>query len=121
MLQLLPVESLSHYAIAVLTLHASKILPSLDKTIKIGVMYISMTDKDRLDPFTNCTRQIQVMVSICFPVQSNPCKRFLKQKVEVESQDHVTPYMTPLTVALYEEFIVPFGFPSDTFEQLSKF
>ena len=121
MLQLLPVEFLSVYTTAALAFRESKFLPSLDNGISIGVKYISMTDKNRLDPFTNYTRQRQVMVSIYYPAQPDPSKSLLEQKVEAGSQDYTTPYMPPLTAALYDELIAPLGFPNNTFEQLSTF
>ncbi|KAM0803802.1 Alpha/Beta hydrolase protein [Usnea florida] len=121
MFQPLLVESLSLCATAALTSQESGILPSLNNAISIGVMYISMTDKDRLDPFTDYTRQRQVMVSIYYPSQSDPSKALLEQKVEGEGQDYTNPYMPPLTAALYDELIAPLGFPNNTFEQLSTF
>ena len=121
MLQLLLVESSSFYATPAFALGESRILPSLDNATGIGVIHISMTDRDRLDPFTKYTRQRQVMVSIYYPAQSDPSKNLLKQKVEAESQDYTTPYMPPLTAALYDRLIAPLGFPNNTFEQLSTF
>ena len=42
---------------AALSSQETKILPCLDNATSIGVTYIPMVDKNRLDPFTNHTEQ----------------------------------------------------------------
>ena len=39
-------------------------LPRLDNATSVWVTYIPMTDKKRLDPFTNYTQPRQVIVSL---------------------------------------------------------
>ena len=75
-----------------------------------------MTDEDRLHPFTNCTEQRQVMISLYYPAQRDPSK-LLEQALKADSRHNTIPFMPPLTAALYEELVVPFGFPQNTFEQ----
>lgn len=99
----------------------SKVLPSLDHSTSVGVTYIPMTDKNRLDPFTNYTEQRRVMISMYYPARPDPAKILLEQQPKAENWDSTTAYMPPLTAALYDELFVPFGFPNDTFEQLSTF
>ena len=74
-----------------------------------------MKDKNRLDPFTNYTQQREVIISLYYPTQSN---LFLEQRPKADSGHYTTPYMPPLTAALYDELGVQFGFPDNTFEQL---
>lgn len=97
----------------------SRVLPSLDNDTNVGVTYISMTDEDRLDPFTNYTEQRQVMISLYYPAQRDPSKLLLEQAFRADSRHYTVPYMPPLTAALYDQLFVPFGFPQNTFEQLS--
>ena len=78
-----------------------------------------MIDNNRLDPFTNFTQQREVMISLYYPTQSHFSNLFLEQRPKADRGHSTTPYMPPLTAALYDELIVQFGFPNNTFEQLS--
>lgn len=49
----------------------TKILPCLDNATSVGVAYIPMIDKNRLDPFTNYTQPREVMISLYYPTQSH--------------------------------------------------
>ena len=97
----------------------TKILPCLDNATSVGVTYIPMKDKNRLDPFTNYTQQREVMISLYYPTQSHFSNLFLEQRPRADSGHHTTPYMPPVTAALYGELAVQFGFPNNTFDQLS--
>ena len=97
-----------------------KVLPSLDSATDIGVTYIPMTDRNRMDPFTNYTRQREVMTSIYYPAEPNTISALLEQETKTEDRHHTTPYMPPKTAALYDELATPLGFPTNTFEQLSS-
>lgn len=97
----------------------SRVLPSLDNETSVGVTYISMTDENRLDPFTNYTEQRQVIISLYYPAQRDPSKLLLEQAFKANGPHHIIPYMPPLTATLYDQLVVPFGFPGNTFEQLS--
>lgn len=96
-----------------------RVLPSLNNDTSVGVTYIYMTDKNRRDPFTNCTEQRQVMISLYYPARPDPSKILLEQQLQADSRHYTIPYMPPLTAALYDELVVPGGFPNNTFEQLS--
>ena len=96
-----------------------KILPSLHNTTSVGVIYIPMNDKKRLDPFTNYTQHREVMISLYYPAQPNPSNVLLEQPTESDYGHFTTPYMPPLTAALYDELVIPYGFSNNTFEQLS--
>ena len=104
---------------AALSSQETKILPCLDNATSIGVTYIPMIDKNRLDPFTNYTQQREVMISLYYPTQSHFSSLFLEQRPEADRGHSTTPYMPPVTAALYGELVVQFGFPNNTFEQLS--
>lgn len=104
---------------ATYTVQEHEILPSLDNATSVGVTYIPMTDRTRLDPFTNYTQQRQVMTSLYYPAQSDPSMALLQQQLTTNIWHRTTPYMPPTTAALFNEFIIPFGFPNDTFERLS--
>ena len=103
---------------AALASQETKILPSLDNATSVGVKYIPMVDKNRLDPFTNYTQQREVMISLYYPTQPHFSNLFLEQRPKADSGHYTTPYMPPLTAALYDELGVQFGFPDNTFEQL---
>lgn len=96
-----------------------KILPRLNSTANVGVTYIPMTDMKRMDPFTNYTEKRQVMVSLYYPAQSDPSELILQQPVEAGIRYDTISYMPPTTAALYDELVIPLGFPKKTFEQLS--
>lgn len=96
-----------------------KVLPSLDNATSVGVTYIQMIDTNRLDPFTNYTEQRQVMISLYYPAQPDPSNILLEQRPTADDRHYIIPYMPALTAALYDELAVPFGFPKNTFEQLS--
>ena len=97
----------------------TKVLPSLDNATSVGVTYIQMIDKNRLDPFTNYTQQRQVMISLYYPTQPSPTDILSEQHPKADGRHYITPYMPVLTAALYDELGVPLGFPNNTFEQLS--
>ena len=116
-LLVLPVVS---WLAAALASQETKILPCLDNATGVGVKYIPMLDKNRLDPFTNYTQQREVMISLYYSTQSHFSNFFLEQRPEADSgHSTTTPYMPPMTAALYDELVIQFGFPNDTFEQLS--
>ena len=98
----------------------TKVLPSLNNATSVGVTYIPMTDKNRLDPFTNYSQQRQVMISLYYPASPVPSDVLLEQHPSADNTRYITPYMAPMTAALYDDLIVPFGFPNNTFEQLSS-
>ncbi|CAD6594118.1 MAG: hypothetical protein ASARMPREDX12_008149 [Alectoria sarmentosa] len=100
------------------TIQDLKILPSLHNTTSVGVAYIPMYDEKRLDPFTNYTQHREVMISLYYPAQPNPSNFLLEQQTESDYRHFTTPYMPPLTAALYDELVVPYGFSNNTFEQL---
>lgn len=104
---------------AAFAIQEPKILPSLNDATSIGVTYFHMTDRDRLDPFTNYTRNREVMISMYYPAQPNPSKSLLEKQSNPGHWRYTIPYMPPITAALYDELIVPLGFPRNTFEQLS--
>lgn len=97
----------------------TKVLPSLDNATSVGVTYIPMTDNNRLDPFTNYAQPRKVMISLYYPAQPNPSTLLLEQQPKADNRHHTTPYMPPMTAALYDDLVTPLGFPSNTFEQLS--
>ena len=96
----------------------TKLLPCLDNATSVGVTYIPMIDKNRLDPFTNYTQPREVMISLYYPTQSHFSNLFREQRPKANSRHYTTPYMPPMTAALYGELCVQFGFPNNTFEQL---
>ena len=108
------------YSAASFGYQETKVLPSLDNGTIVGVTYIQMIDKNRLDPFTNYTQQRQLMISLYYPAQPDPSGILLEQLPKVDGRHYITPYMPALTAALYDELVVPFGFPNNTFEQLSS-
>ncbi|KAF6236889.1 hypothetical protein HO173_005180 [Letharia columbiana] len=110
---------LSSCTAAAFHLQEPKVLPSLDSSTGVGVTYIPMTDPNRLDPFTNYTQQRRVMISLYYPAQPSPPTNLLEQRPKADDWHHITPYMPPTTAALYDELVTPFGFPTNTFEQLS--
>ena len=104
---------------AALLLQETKVLPCLDNATSVGVTYIPMIDKNRLDPFTNYTQPREVMISLYYPTKSHLSNLFLEQRPKADSGHSTTPYMPPMTAALYDETMLQFGFPTNTFEQLS--
>ena len=110
---------ISPWTVAAFTFQNPKVLPSLNNATNVGVTYLPMTDKNRLDPFTNYTQQRQVMVSVYYPAQPDPFKKILEQQPRGDTWPHTIPYMPPTTAALYDELVVPLGFPANTFEQIS--
>ena len=59
------------------------------------------------------------MISLYYPIQSHFSNLLLKQRPKADSGHYTTPYMPPVTAALYGELVVQFGFPNNTFDQLS--
>ena len=119
MKQLAVLNIVSIFLAAALASQETKILPCLDNATSVGVTYIPMIDNNRLDPFTNFTQQREVMISLYYPTQSHFSNLFLEQRPKADNGRSTTPYMPPMTTALYGELIVQFGFPNSTFEQLS--
>lgn len=117
--QLTALTILSSCTAAAFAFQEPKILPSLDNATSVGVRYIPMTDKNRSDPFTNYTQPRQVMISLYYPAEPSPSNLLLEQQAKADNWLHITPYMPPVTAALYGELIVPLGFPKNTFEQLA--
>lgn len=104
------------YTAASFAYQETKVLPSLDNATSVGVTYIQMIDKNRLDPFTNYTQQRQVMISLYYPAQPDPSNILLEQRPTADDRQYIIPYMPALTAALYDELVVPFGFPKNIFE-----
>lgn len=94
------------------------VLPCLDNATSIGVRYIPMIDQNRLDPFTKYTQHREVMISLYYPTPSHFSNLFLEQRRKADSEHYTTLYMPPMTAALYDELIVQFDFPNNTFQQL---
>lgn len=78
-----------------------------------------MTDRNRFDPFTNYTQSRQVMISMYYPSRPNYFPVVAEKNAKADRQHRTVPYMPPLTATLYDELIVQFSFPSDTFALLS--
>ena len=97
-----------------------EILPSLDNATGVGVTYIHMIDQNRLDPFTNYTRQREIMVSMYYPTRATPPILYEQRHEAGEGRYTTTPYMPPLTAGLYDKVMAQLGFPNNTFEQLSS-
>ena len=119
MKQLAVLTVVSNWLAAAFASQETKILPCLDNATSVGVTYIPMIDDNRLDPFTNFTQQREVMISLYYPTQSHFSSLLLEQRPKADNGHSTTPYMPPMTAALYDELCVQFGFPNNTFEQLS--
>ena len=98
----------------------TRTLPTLDNATRIGVTHMPMIDKKRPDPFTNSSQQRQVMVSVYYPAKSILSEHIFQQQPKADDWHTTVSYMPPATAALYDELITPFGFPNNTFEQLSS-
>ena len=104
---------------AALASQETKILPCLDNATSVGVTYIPMIDDNRLDPFSNFTQQREVMISLYYPTRSHFSNLLLEQRPKADNGHSITPYMPPMTAALYDELVVQFSFPNNAFEHLS--
>ena len=115
----LSILSCCHAASTFLSSVENRVLPSLDAESTIGVRYIPMTDTSRLDPFSNNTKFRQVMVSLFYPVATSSDPDVLQKPLAEGLAVNLLPYMPPTTAALYDELVIPAGFPEKTHEQLS--
>ena len=117
MKRLTVLNAISLWLAAAFASRETKVLPCLDNVTNVGVKYLPMVDKNRLDPFSSYTQQREVMISLYYPTPSHSVS-LLEQRPEADNGHYTTPYMPPLTAALYDELGVQFGFPNNTFEQL---
>ena len=114
------VEILLYHLTAAFASQETRILSSLDKPTRIGVTHIPLIDKKRLDPFTNYSQQRELMVSVYYPAKRTPSEHILQQQLKPDDWHNTVSYMPPVTAALCDELVIPFGFPNNIFEQLSS-
>ena len=105
-------------ALAVSDSVSKRVLPSLDSTTTVSARYIPMTDESRLDPFSNGTQPRQVMITLFYPTIANPSYALLQKPMVGRHAEGTLPYMPPTTATLYDELLIPYGFPSTTLDQL---
>ena len=78
-----------------------------------------MTDKLRLDPFSNSTEYRKLIVSLFYPTARETAFSKPQEPLASDPKPSTLPYMPPRTAAVYGKLMTQFGFPESTFEPLT--
>lgn len=94
------------------------VLPTLYDGPPVGVRTMALKDETRLDPFTNNTRQREVMLSVFYPADFDASTLPNQRPMTRGSKASLMPYMPPATAATYDAAFAYYGFPNGTMSQV---